>query len=102
MTSFRDTSSKTPQVRPETTNVVQFSEIVEAIAVDTRKQPANLLKAKQTRSNASRNSTTDEISTSTSAILTRKTTLQKGVVNLEPQKPAVSFAQKKLTGIGLL
>jgi hypothetical protein len=44
----------------------------------------------------------DDASTATSATMSRKNAVSKGVVNLESSKPGVSLAQKKLTGIGLL
>jgi hypothetical protein len=61
---------------------VQFNEGVEKHQVDNRKPPAKQLK-KNSRLDASRQSTMDDASTATSATMSRKNAISKGVVNLE-------------------
>ena len=101
--AFRGSDLKTPQVKHDQSPVVQFNDSIETHTVEVRKPASNLLKAKQAGSIGSRMGSTDEVSTATSNQLTRQTTVQKGSVTLETlQKTTSSFAQKKLTGIGLL
>ena len=61
---------------------MQFNESVETYQVDNRKPPAKQSK-KNSRLDASRASNMDDASTATSATMSRKNAVSKGVVNLE-------------------